>query len=367
MRADVANLDAIHRGLELPASRRMTVLIGSSDPRLLHAAEHVAAQRAQAIDLRATVARIVVDDALDFLRRVVDRIDPARRHEVRLAFADPDLETDRLVERALMGRDLADYANRLERAEFQHRPPHYAVRFQPIVGLSSRTVIGYESLLRAEVDEIVVDAEDLIARANRGDWIGELDRLGRTLAIRSVGPWLGQGLLFLNVLAPGGSFDEDAVNATIDAAIEIGLAPDQIVLEAVERNRYRDLTHAADQIDRFRRRGVRIAVDDVGDGYAGLRVLSAFSPDIVKITGHLVAELAPTAAHRQAVPDEASMARSIIATVVELAHRSGAWVVAESIETDEQLERLGHLGVDWGQGLLLGAPAHRQPSRSLGP
>ncbi len=171
------------------------------------------------------------------------------------------------------------------------------------------------------------------------------------------------------------------MHATIDAAEQRGLDADQIVLEAVERNRYTDLHAAAAQIESFRRRGVRIAVDDVGDGYAGLRVLSAFSPDIVKIAGHLIADLAPVRTEHgglnslvsgstsSAAPSgsrrarraqtEGHMAESIVGTLVELAHKSGAWVVAENIETERQFNSLSNLDVDWGQGLFLGAPSHR--------
>ena len=57
-----------------------------------------------------------------------------------------------------------------------------------------------------------------------------------------------------------------------------------------------------------------------------------------------------------------STAHAVIGTVVEMAHRAGAWVVAENIETPRQLQLLTQLNVDWGQGLFLGAPSRRDPS-----
>ncbi len=392
------SLDAIQRGLDLPAATPATVVIGTSDASLTRTVERAAAHHANAIDLRGTKARVIVDSGLDFLERVLAVVPSDRRHDVRLIFAGPTATAEQLLIPAVNAPDLDDYANRLERASLLQQPPRYEVRYQPVIALTDRTVVGYESLLRATSGSTVIDAEELIARASRGQWTAELDQLGRTLALRGLGAWLGEGLLFLNVMAPGGSFDDVGVNTTIDAAEAMGIDPDQIVLEAVERNRYNDLHAAAAQIESFRRRGVRIAVDDVGDGYAGLRVLSAFSPDIIKVAGHLIADLAPAtsdnghhptsattatvgttaalgttaASGTTAAPGvgpkrkrqrrtaaDARMAESIIGTLVELAHKSGAWVVAENIETEQQFRRLSRLNVDWGQGLFLGAPAYR--------
>ncbi len=365
MRSDVdSGLEAIRRGLRLPRSEPSLVLIGATDADLGRSIERVAATHAISLDVRRDPAQLVVADGLAFLVDLLDAVDPAHRSSIRLAFADPAAIERDLIDSAIGAIDLADYANRLERADLAHRPPHYEVRYQPVLSMQDRSVIGYESLLRAIADDdaehpTVIDAEDLIASALRGNWIGELDQLGRALAVRGVGPWLGEGLLFLNVMAPKGRFDEVAINDTIDAAIEAGIDPDQIVLEAVERNRYTDLADAAAQVERLRRRGVRIAVDDFGDGYANLRVLSAFAPDIVKIAGHLVGDLTPDPGSNGTGSAQAAMATAIVSTIVEMAHRAGAWVVAENIENEEQFELLAALDVDWGQGLHLGAPAHR--------
>ncbi len=379
MRVDAgASLDAIQRGLDLPAATPATVVIGATDSSLARTLERALAHHANAIDLRGDKVRFAVDSGLDFLQRLLDAVPVAERRHVRLAFAPDGATAEHLIRLAINAADLEDFANRLERARLLEHPPRYEVRYQPVIAMADRSIVGYESLIRATAGDTVIDAEDLIARALRGKWTAELDHLGRTLALRGLGPWLGEGLLFLNVMAPGGQFDESAVHATIDAAEAMGLDPDQLVLEAVERNRYNDLHRAAAQIESFRRRGVRIAVDDVGDGYAGLRVLSAFAPDIVKIAGHLIADLAP-ADHRNGrgltsilpgAPNtpakrsrleatETSMAEAIVGTLVELAHKSGAWVVAENIETERQFQRLTGLNVDWGQGLFLGAPSHR--------
>ena len=119
------------------------------------------------------------------------------------------------------------------------------------------------------------------------------------------------------------------------------------MFETAERNRYVDLDLAAAQLTKLRSAGVRLAIDDVGDGYSSLRVATSFKPDVLKLAGELIASLPST----EAV--------AIIRAVVDLAHRTGAWVVAEKVENEEQARVLRTLEVDWGQGNLFGAPEAR--------
>lgn len=329
---------------DLPPSAPTLVLVGSADPTLVKQLDELSTAAASTLDIRTGVLWTQVPDGRGFLDHLLDHITTKRR-DVRFAFAAPDATVDHLVRRSLLAPDLEGLANAAERADLSANPPTYEVRYQPVVNLADRSVIGFESLIRAQANGETVSATDLIDRADRGDWLNELDQLGRTMALRGVGPWLGAGLLFLNVMAPDGSFDLNATRATVEHALEIGIDADQLVFEAMERNHYVDLDHAAEQIDELRSLGVRIAVDDVGDGFASLRVVSAFKPDVVKIAGDLVKGL-PTIE-----------AESVITAIVQMAHQAGAWVVAENIETSDQAEHLIGLGVDWGQGHFLGAPA----------
>jgi EAL domain-containing protein (putative c-di-GMP-specific phosphodiesterase class I) len=204
--------------------------------------------------------------------------------------------------------------------------------------------VGFESLLRASAGKQILAGDELLAKVNNNE-LQDLDRFARMLAVQGSSAWLGRGLLFMNIMAPGGHFDLDGALGTVRQAVEAGLEPDQLVFEAVESNRYVSLGKAAEELQELRSTGVRVAVDDVGDGFASLRMMSVFKPDIVKISGVLVAEL------------PAPEAEAVIGAIVEMAHQMGAWVVAENIESDIQLKRLKRLGVDWGQGLLLGPPS----------
>ncbi len=330
----------------LPGREPTLALLGSDDPALRPKLDVLMADAAVAIDLRIDSAWIEVRDGLDFLERALDELGGHGRR-VRFAHAPLDSSVAQRERAVIEARSLADLAVQLEARALDAAPPHFAVSFQPIVDLGADRVVGFEALLRATVHDVRVDTGTLIDRAGQGGWSHELDELGRLLALRGVGPWLGEGLLFLNVLAPDGRFDLDAVAATVAQAADAGVAADQLVFEITERNRYVDLDAVAADVAEMRDLGVRIAVDDVGDGHATLTVVAAVEPDIVKITGRLTSMLPRRSA------------RSVVRAVVSMAHETQAWVIAENVETDEQAAELRDLGVDWAQGHLFGKAADR--------
>ncbi len=307
--------------------------------------DSVCLDAAGTLDVRTDVLWIEIDDARALCAELSRRINSmADRREVRLAWAEPNSTIDQLMHAALAGHTLAAVADEFENEELLTNPPIYEVRYQPIIRLHDHTVIGFESLLRAQRSGETLDAEVLIERATTGGWLHDFDQLGRSLAIGGVGPWLGQGLLFMNIMAIDGAFDIEAVSDLVERAVAAGLDADQLVLETSERNRYTSLEDAADQIAEMRSLGVRIAVDDVGDGFSSLAVVAAFEPDIVKIAGPIISRL------------PSSAATAVVEAVVALAHGSGAWVVGENIEDRAQADALRAAGVDWGQGNFLGVP-----------
>ena len=340
-------MTATDRTFFLPTAEPTLILLGSDRADVVERLERTTAATADAIDLRSDVLWVEVSDGRAFLDLVLDLLPDDSRNSVRIAFAKPASTPEELIHHALMAPTLDVVADRLEQEELASDPLDYEIRYQPIVRLTNRSVVGFEALLRARLGDQIISANELIARAAKGGWLPELDQLGRQLAIRGVGPWLGAGLLFLNIMAPDGTFDLSAARRTIRHAEDIGLEPDQLVFETAERNRYVDLDLAAAQLTKLRSSGVRLAIDDVGDGYSSLRVATSFKPDVLKLAGELIASL----------PDTEAIA--IIKAVVDLAHRTGAWVVAESVETEEQARVLRSLEVDWGQGNLFGPPETR--------
>jgi EAL domain-containing protein (putative c-di-GMP-specific phosphodiesterase class I) len=123
------------------------------------------------------------------------------------------------------------------------------------------------------------------------------------------------------------------------------MAPGRVILELTERDVIRDLDRLRNALDECRRAGVQIAADDVGAGNAGLRLLSQIQFDVMKIDLSLV----QASAGREPLT-------SVLRTLVDLANRWRALVVAEGVETPEQLRVIRSLGITAAQGYLLGRP-----------
>jgi EAL domain-containing protein (putative c-di-GMP-specific phosphodiesterase class I) len=124
-----------------------------------------------------------------------------------------------------------------------------------------------------------------------------------------------------------------------------GIGPDRVVVELTEREKVEDTNRLQAALTALQRTGLRIAADDVGAGNAGLRLLSQFRFDIVKIDLSLVQEGA-----------ERDSSRAVLRSIRDLAGRWGASVIAEGIETAGQLRMVRELGLGAGQGYLLARP-----------
>jgi EAL domain-containing protein (putative c-di-GMP-specific phosphodiesterase class I) len=119
----------------------------------------------------------------------------------------------------------------------------------------------------------------------------------------------------------------------------------RIVLEVTEQAVVSDYDRILRQLDVLRGRGMRIAVDDAGAGYAGLQQILRLRPDLIKLDMSLTRDL--DADHARA---------SLVEAMTGFARRTGAVVVAEGIETEAELAALRGLGAGCGQGYLLGRP-----------
>jgi EAL domain-containing protein (putative c-di-GMP-specific phosphodiesterase class I) len=329
--------------LHLPPAGPALVLVGADDPALQQRLDAGITRNSTGLDVRTDSLWVEVTDGLHTLSTVV-AIAGTRSDEVRFTHAAIDADADELMRLAVLAPSLVGLGRQLELGDFGSNPPSYEVRYQPIVDLQSARPLGFESLLRATAGKQILAGDELLAKVTNNE-LQDLDRFARMLAVQGATQWLGEGLLFMNIMAPDGSFDLDGAMATVRLATDAGFDPDQLVFEAVESNRYNSLGKAAEQLAVLRATGARVAVDDVGDGFASLRVVSVFKPEIVKITGGLVADL----------PSPEST--TVIQAIVDMSHGMGAWVIAENIETETQREALIDLGVDWGQGHLLGPPS----------
>jgi diguanylate cyclase (GGDEF)-like protein len=220
--------------------------------------------------------------------------------------------------------------------------------YQPIISLMSGRPIGFEGLVRPTPDAGFANAGALFTAAEVADRIVELDMAAIETIAGRAGRLEPDVYLSLNLSPRTMETEQFHVGELVGILRRCGLAPEQIVIELTEREAIEDLSRLRANLERVRAAGFRMAADDVGAGNAGLRLLSEINFDVVKIDLSLV---------QRGVLQESSLA--VLRGLREMARRSGASVVAEGVETPEQLVALRSLGIPAAQGYLLGRPGAR--------
>jgi diguanylate cyclase (GGDEF)-like protein/PAS domain S-box-containing protein len=212
--------------------------------------------------------------------------------------------------------------------------------FQPLMDLASGSLVGYEALARFPGRE----------HRRVDEWFGLARRAGH-------GPALEAKAIAAALAVPGrpgGTYLTVNVSPTTltSPAIARALPLDLhgIVIEVTEDSDIEgfELTAA---LDGLRARGARVAVDDAGSGYAGLRRLTSIRPDMIKLDRQLI-----QAVHEQ--PEKAALVEAMVA----FCRRTSCVLVAEGIETLEELVTLADLDVGIGQGWVLGRPSASWPA-----
>jgi EAL domain-containing protein (putative c-di-GMP-specific phosphodiesterase class I) len=212
------------------------------------------------------------------------------------------------------------------------------VAAQPIVDLSTGEIIGYETLIRGDPALPWTSPEQLFAEARARGLDAELEAQCRALGI----DWALQHLtgtqkLFLNINGAYAGFPIDPHGRSLE--------PARVALEISEHHNTLASADCLQQIQRWREDGYAIVIDDYGVGYAGLGLLLATQPHIVKIDRSLIADI-----------DHHTARQSVVAHFRDLALDQGITLVAEGIETAAELQVLQRIGIPLGQGFFLGRP-----------
>ncbi|MPQ99044.1 EAL domain-containing protein [Modestobacter sp. I12A-02628] len=220
--------------------------------------------------------------------------------------------------------------------------------YQPIVDLHDRTPVAVEALTRGRQGET---PEALFAAAAAGgSSTAALDEACLRSALIGLQHLAGPASVFVN-LEPATLSELDP--ARLGDLAALAPASVQLVLEVTERALLRRPAHLVRAVTELRARGWRIALDDVGAEPAGLALMPFLQPDVIKL------DLALVRGHTSL------QAAAVVNGVRAEAERSGALVLAEGIETEQQLERALSMGAQLGQGFLFGRP-EPVPTPSLG-
>lgn len=212
--------------------------------------------------------------------------------------------------------------------------------YQPLVERSGQRTAGYEALMRTKEPSLphpgaVLEAAERLGRLH------DLGRRVRAKAFEGFQPHDDNTLLFVN-LHPADLLDADLY----DRAAPLSKIADRVVLEITERAALDDLTETKHRAAELRRRGFKIAIDDLGAGYAGLTSFATFEPEVVKLDMTLIRDVEKSAVKRQIVDSMTRLCRDL-----------DMRVVAEGIETAAELACVVALGCDYLQGYFLGRPA----------
>jgi EAL domain-containing protein (putative c-di-GMP-specific phosphodiesterase class I) len=216
---------------------------------------------------------------------------------------------------------------------------------QPIVSWSRKEVFGYEALVRCG-EPTLPNPGALLSAAERLGATAELGRAIRAQAARIAAELPVGCALFVNLHA------RDLVDDTLYAKTsELTLVADRVVLEITERASLDDLADLSGRAAELRRLGFRIAVDDLGAGYAGLTSFARLEPEVAKLDMSLV----------RGVHAEVTKQR-LIRSVASLCAEMKIQVIAEGVETQAERDTLLGLGCDLLQGYLFARPERTLPA-----
>ncbi len=221
--------------------------------------------------------------------------------------------------------------------------------FQPIFDAVAGSVAGYEALTRTRGQNPFGNIGALFQRAIQTGCVCALDCACLERSLHAAGIFSLQNrseCLFLN-LCPETLMNNGLFLDTCDVILQrLSIPREKIVLEITEESMISNYSFFRKSLEIYRRKGYRIAIDDFGAGYGGLKMLSTIEPDFVKIDRHFIADI-----------DRAAIKYNLVDAVATACHRIGISVVAEGIERKEELSVLMQSGIRYLQGFLLAHPS----------
>ena len=220
--------------------------------------------------------------------------------------------------------------------------------FQPIVSLRDGSILGYEALSRIEGTTSIQSIEELFHLAAENGLLWELEQVCRKKALKEV--FLNHNKyydkqLFLNV-SPMVIHDiKFKIGFTKEYLNRYHINPAQVVFELTERDSMVDIDGFQSAVEHYKRQSYEIAIDDLGSCYSGLNLICELQPHYIKLDMKLVRDV-----HKN------RSKYGLIKGLMEFSAMTNAKLIAEGIETKEELEALINIGIHYGQGYYLARP-----------
>ena len=220
------------------------------------------------------------------------------------------------------------------------------ILYEPITNVTTREIRGYEGLARGPWDSDMHTPASLFDMAEEAGFLFELDCLCRRLALRGARGLMPGKLLFLNCLPTAihdPAFRGDVLRRSLE---DLRLRPSDVVFEISERESIHNFEIFREARDYYSGLGFKIALDDTGVAYGSLEAVMELSPDFIKVDQSLIRGI-----------DTDPPRQELLRSLNSVAGTLKAEIIAEGIETSEELAVIQALGIPYGQGYLFGRAA----------
>ncbi|MHB8170681.1 MAG: EAL domain-containing protein [Thermincolia bacterium] len=215
--------------------------------------------------------------------------------------------------------------------------------FQPLITLTNGEIMGFEALTRGPADSALYSPATLFPLAEQTGLLYKLEKTARELALTSLPRLSSDNKLFINTNPQVINDPEFVPGQTKKLIDNLGLSPRNIVFEITERTSIKDFASFRQTLEHYRNQGYLIAIDDAGAGYSSLQSIAELSPDYIKIDMSLIRDI-----------NNSIIKKALVETFVTFSKKINSTVIAEGIETAEELQTLIELDVPYGQGFYLG-------------
>ena len=217
--------------------------------------------------------------------------------------------------------------------------------FQPIISLRDASVLGNEALSRGPEGTEMQNPEVLFNNAVKYDLLWSLELLCRTKSLESLKNSNVKTKLFLNVNPNIINDSKFKQGFTGNYLSKFSIEPDSIIFEITEKGTIDNIDNFKKTVQNYKNQNYKIAIDDVGAGLSGLNMISDVDPHYIKLDMYLIRNI-----------DKDYTKQALVKSMVEYAKLANTFLIAEGIETKEELLKLIEIGVNYGQGYFIKKP-----------
>jgi diguanylate cyclase (GGDEF)-like protein len=217
--------------------------------------------------------------------------------------------------------------------------------FQPIIDLMTGQVYAYEALCRITGDNGFENIEALFQSARKHNLTASLEKCCRERAMEAIRKMNPDCPVALNV-CPSVLMMADPQTHIPYLYEELIRLRDRVIIELTERFYVQDYDRLVETVEFFRRKGFKIALDDLGAGFTRLKLLSQIQPNIIKIDRFLITDI-----------HKSTKKQMLVEAIVSFCRKMSSLVVAEGIESGEELDTLMDMKIDLAQGFYLCRPS----------